>query len=258
MATPGRHRLDHAAYCDAVEVEVARFVDVSNGLDPAAPVPTCPDWSAVDLMQHVGTVHRWAGSMVKVLAPKRHGKEQLQLDLPNAASGYPAWLEAGGRLVVEALRKQDPDASMWSWGPDQHVRFWSRRMLHETSVHRADAGFTAGVEPEIARDVAVDGVDEFLENLPSAKFSPRVTELRGAGERIVLRSTDADVAWTITLEAERFAWEHADDGGDVTVEGRASDLVLFVYGRRDPADESRFAVAGDQGILSFWRERSSL
>jgi hypothetical protein len=25
---------------------------------------------------------------------------------------------------------------MWAWGPDKHARFWSRRMLHETAVHR--------------------------------------------------------------------------------------------------------------------------
>ena len=28
---------------------------------------------------------------------------------------------------------------MWAWGPDKHARFWPRRLLHETAVHRGDA-----------------------------------------------------------------------------------------------------------------------
>ena len=259
MASTGCHRLDQATYCDAVEAEAKRFVEAVRGLEPETRVPTCPEWSAADLMQHLGTVHRWAGGMVKVLAPKRHSRDDMELDLPADPSGLPDWLEDGGRLVVGALRTQDPDASMWSWGSDQHARFWSRRMLHETAIHRADAEFTAGTQPEIARDVAVDGIDEFLENLPHAsRFAHRAAELRGSGERLLYRAPDANVAWTITLGPDGFGWTHDDRGGDVTVEGPASDLVLLVYGRLDPADPSRFAVSGDEQILAFWRERSSI
>ena len=259
MPTASCHRFDHAAYCDEVAAEAERFVEAVRGLDPAARVPTCPEWSAADLMEHTGTVHRWAGTQVAVLTEKRIPSDQMELGVPADPAGFPDWLSEGGRFVVDALRKQDPDAPMWAWGSDRYVRFWSRRMLHETAVHRADAEFTAGLKPKIAREVAVDGIDEFLDNLPHARrFAPRVTEILGTGERLCFRATDAGVAWTITLEHERFAWDHAGAGADVTVQGSASDLALLVYGRLDPGDGSRFTVEGDQALLDFWRERSSI
>ena len=222
-------------------------------------VPTCPEWTAADLVQHLGTVHRWAAGQVKVLTPKRISSAQMDLQEPADDAGRPAWLEAGAALLVDVLRAADPDAEMWAWGPDRHVRFWPRRQLHETAVHRTDAEFTLGREPEIDRAVAIDGVDEFLDNLPAAaRWAPRVAELVGDGERLALRCTDADVAWTIRLSPEGFGWDHADDGADATVEGTASDLVLFAYGRRSTEDTGRFKVSGDAALVGFWRERSSI
>jgi uncharacterized protein (TIGR03083 family) len=255
----GSARFDHAAYCDAVAVEAARFVDAVRGLDPESRVPTCPEWSAADLMRHTGTVHRWAGNQVAVLTPERISSDDMDLAIPSDASGLPDWLAEGGRFVVDALRAKDPDAEMWAWGADQHVRFWSRRMLHETAVHRADAEFTAGIDPHIEPDVAVDGIDEFLENLAMARrWNARVDELLGNGERLTFRATDRDEAWTITLEPNTFTWDHAGAAAEAGVEAVASDLVLFVYGRLDPADQARFKVDGNQALLAFWRERSSL
>ncbi|MGH2792953.1 MAG: maleylpyruvate isomerase family mycothiol-dependent enzyme [Actinomycetota bacterium] len=255
----GSPLFDHAAYCDAVAVEAERFVDAVRGIDPEARVPTCPEWSAADLMRHLGTVHRWAGNQVAVLTPKRIPSDEMDLAIPAEPSGFPDWLAEGGRFVVDTLRASDPNVAMWAWGADQHVRFWSRRMLHETAVHRADAEFTAGSDPHIAREVAVDGIDEFLENLPMAsRWNARVGELLGSGERLAFRATDHDAAWTITLEPNTFIWDHDGKTADVTVEGTASDLALFVYGRVDPADHARFTVEGDRALLAFWRERSSL
>jgi hypothetical protein len=40
--------------CQIVEREVARFVEVTDGVDPATPVPTCGDWTIADLLRHAG------------------------------------------------------------------------------------------------------------------------------------------------------------------------------------------------------------
>jgi hypothetical protein len=48
--------------------------------------------------------------------------------------------------------------------------------------------------------VAVDGIDEFLDNLPyAATFAPGVQHLRGTGQRMRLSCSDREVFWTITL-----------------------------------------------------------
>jgi len=42
MREPGCRRWEYGDYCDAVEIEVARFVDMVRGVDPTVAVPSCP------------------------------------------------------------------------------------------------------------------------------------------------------------------------------------------------------------------------
>src|SRR5206468_2913885 len=117
------------------------------------------------------------------------------------------WFADGGRALVDTLRAADPDAPMWSWGADQHARFWSRRMLHETTVHGVDASLAVAARPAVDAAVAVDGIAELLENLPSAAyFRPEVAQLKGSGESIHLHATDADGEFVIHLGADGFTW----------------------------------------------------
>jgi uncharacterized protein (TIGR03083 family) len=252
------HQRSHLAYCDRIPAIVHRFAEVAGELDPAARVPTTPDWSVADLARHIGGIHRWATSMVSVLSSERISASKLNLDIPEDASALPAWVLAGAEPLVAALRSADPDAPMWAWGSDKHARFWSRRMIHETTVHRADAEFAAAYDPKIEPAIAVDGIDEFLDNLPhAAYFAPHVKDLRGAGERIILRADDADVVWTIKLAPDGFSWDHSDEGATVTLEAATADLYLLSWGRRKPEDLSRYRVTGDGELLDFWLERSS-
>jgi uncharacterized protein (TIGR03083 family) len=249
---------NHERYCDAVDGEIARFAAVVRGADPSAPVPTCPDWTIAELVRHAGAVHRWAGQMVASQAQQRLDRSQLVLDLPADEHDLPDWLAAGAGPLVGALRAADPDAAMWSWGADQHARFWARRMLHETTVHRADAELAVGHDPAVDVEVAVDGVEELLENLPSAAyFRPNVAELRGDGQTLHFGCTDVDVDWAITLGPDGFTWRRGDGATDVSVRGAAADLLLLAFGRRGP-DDSRFDLSGDEKVLRHWLEHSAL
>jgi len=251
--------MDHLAYCDLLGPEIARFVELTSGADPATPVPTCPEWTLADLVAHTGRVHRWAGYMVSQLSTRRARGSEYDHALPDDRRAYPEWLAAGAEPLVKTLRAADPAAPMWAWGADQHVRFWSRRMVHETTVHRADAEFALGRTPEVEPAVAVDGVDEFLENLPdAAAFAPGVADLRGNGETIHLHATDVDGEWVIRLDPDSFGWDHGHGKGDVAVRGTAADLLLFAYGRRRASDADRFEVFGDRDLLDRWVRSSAI
>lgn len=218
---------------------------------------------AAKLLEHTGTVHRWAARMVRDRAPERLDPRALDLGLPEDSRGYADWLGAGAALLLDALDGTDPDAPMWAWGADQHARFWARRMLHETTIHRVDVQLALGVEPTVEAATAADGIDELLENLPTAGyFRPRVAELRGAGESIALRSTDRDEHWLVTLGPEGFTWERGgvdSDVGPVTVAVSATteSLLLLLYTRRPPGDE-RVRVTGSEPVLAHWLECSVL
>ena len=250
--------MEHLEYCDALAAEVGRFAAAVRGADPSAPVPTCPDWDLAALITHAGTIHRWVTAMVRDRAPTRLDSRTLDLGLPDAPEEYPGWLAAGGDPLVAALREAGPDEPMWAWGADQHVRFWSRRMLLETTVHRADGELALGARPQIDAGVAVDGVNELLDNLPrAAYFAPNVSDLTGSGESLHLHATDAEGEWMIVLGPEGFTWTRGHGKASVAVRGDAASLLLMAYGRRSPDDDG-LECFGERPILDRWLANSAL
>ena len=233
------------------------MADMVRGVDLTVDVPTCPGWSIADLVEHTGIIHRWAAEMVRQLSAERLDRERMDVPVP-PPEARADWLADGAGEVVAAFRAADPDAPMWAWGADQHARFWPRRMLHETTVHRADAELALGREPVIEPAVAVDGVDEFLENLPyAARFRPHVRELKGSGQSLHFHCTDADGEWTIRLSSDGFSCSRDHATGTVAVRGSAADLLLLLYGRR-AVDDGRFECFGDEALLGWWLEHSAL
>lgn len=250
--------MQHTEYVDHLVAELGALVATVESADLTTPVPTCGSWDLAKLLKHVGTVHRWSMVMVHRLAQERVDPRTLMLGVPEDAAQYPAWIAEGGEKLVSILRDADPDAPMFAWGVDQHVRFWSRRMLHETVVHHADARLALGLPVAFDPTVALDAVDEFLENLPKAAgFNPLIRELAGTGETIHLHATDADGEWMITRGADGFTWAHGHGKGDVAVRGPITDLALLVYARRSPADPC-FELFGDTALVDHWLAHSAL
>lgn len=246
--------------CELVEQEIGRLADVTDGVDPATPVPTCEGWTIADLLQHTGEVFRWAATMVRESSPKRMRREQIEWGLPADPAAYPAWIRAGAPFVLEQFRAADPATPMWAWGWPKTAGFWPRRMVHEIGVHRADAELALGSTPEFDPSVAADGIEELLDNLPhAAYFAPNVDLLRGDGEVLALGAPGA--AWRITFLPDQFDWRPGDGADDeaapdasATVIGpTAGDLLLALYGR--PA---ALEVTGDESLWDRWRANSAI
>ena len=56
--TPDRTAVD--PYAAVLLAENDRLATLLTTADPATPVPTCPGWSLLQLLRHVGRGHRWA------------------------------------------------------------------------------------------------------------------------------------------------------------------------------------------------------
>jgi uncharacterized protein (TIGR03083 family) len=251
--------MEHLEACDHLSPLVAAYADAIRGVDTATPVPSCPGWDIRKLTRHLGTTQRWAAEMVRTRATERLDPRSLDLGLPTDDAGYPDWIVAGGEALVATLRDADPDDGMWAWGKDQHVRFWSRRLVHECVVHTADATLATGAPFTIAPALAVDAIDELLDNIPTAGyFAPNVANLRGGGESIHLHCTDVEGEWMILLGPDGYSWEHAHGKGTVAVRGTAADLELLLYGRLSADDEKRFTRFGDTALLDRWLADSAL
>ena len=63
-----------------------------------------------------------------------------------------------------------------------------------------------------------------------------------------LHRTDGDGEWLLSSQDDRLVVSHEHARGDAAARGSASDLVLLVWGRRQPTLE----VFGDEAVLDAW------
>ncbi|GAA3602089.1 maleylpyruvate isomerase family mycothiol-dependent enzyme [Nonomuraea rosea] len=240
---------DAKAMISRIETETARLAALADDL--SIPVPTCPGWTLAELITHVGRTHRWTVHVLRGRVQERIWSRQVPSDLPEGRSGDADWLMAGAAELLDTLRTTDPELAVWTWGPDKRASWWPRRMLFELVIHRADAELALGIDPVIPAEVAIDGVEEFLHNLPHASWVTRpLAELGVEGATIHLHANDADGEWTITQgPAGTISWAPGHAKGDAAVQGTASDLLLLLYGRRSP---DTLTVYGDRDLLTRW------
>ncbi|MCX5157661.1 maleylpyruvate isomerase family mycothiol-dependent enzyme [Streptomyces sp. NPDC054949] len=252
--------MNPAQHTAAVATEAAAFVATVTAADLSTPVPTCPGWTLGDLTRHVGSVHRWFAELLRRRVQQPPTSREVDLRLPEHPDALPDWLAASAAEAAEVFAATDLDAPMWAWGVDQHARFWVRRMLFETLVHRVDAELALGLSPHVDHAPAVDGIDEFLTNLPfAAPFAPLTARLRAPDRTLRFSCTDGDGDWLVRLRPDGFALlaDHAEPrAADATVRGSAADLLLLLYGRLDHRGDA-FQLLGDADLTAHWFAHSA-
>lgn len=241
--------MEKARCIAALRVDSAALAEAARlGLD--APVPSCPGWSVADLVQHTGRVHRSATRRVRDLETERHPASDIPLP---AHPELVAWFEDGAEALGQVLEAAQPDASVWNWsvGPNL-ASFWWRRMAQETAVHRWDAESAHARQQPIAADVAVDGVDEFLDVFLPTDFAE--TPPADLGGTVRLQCTDRPASWLVTVSggvllARRDQQPTAADRPLATVSAAASDLLLLLWRRVEPSAPG-LETTGDAELLA--------
>lgn len=241
------HRDEHLAQ---LRRDGHRMADLASG-DLQARVPTCPDWTLAELLEHTGFVHRWQTTVVRDDpdgfpdgSTWRHG--------PDAGESVGLWFRRGVDEAVAVMSSVDPTEPRWTWAGPATAGWYPRRIAQETLVHRVDAELAAG-EPHDPVDpvMAVDGVDEVCDVfLPASAGQP----IGGNGETLHLHATDAEGEWLLTMHADRVDVDRGHAKGDAAIRGRAADLLLLVWGR-DPLGEVE--TFGDASVVARFREAAS-
>lgn len=239
--------MDHLSYLKVVTAEAAVLASVARAAGATASTPATPEWNVAKLVKHTGTTHRWVMGIAETREFVNPG--DLDLGLPDDVDAYPEWFEAGATRLVETLAALDPATEMWSWAGDDRAGFWSRRMAHETTMHRWDAQSAIGAQDPISVALAVDGIDERLDTLtPSMNFNPAGADaLSGNGESVHLHATDAEGEWLLRFTPGGLVCTREHAKGDLAVRGPANDLLLYLVGRRDL---DGFEVFGDVDVLT--------
>lgn len=249
--TPGC--FDGAMSIDAVahiREETERSVAALTSVDPEQSVPTCPDWTADDLLWHLAEVHEfWAA----ILESGATDEEQV-MAIEEGKDARPAErdaLLARRASATEALLSQlvarADDESAWFWySAVQGVGITRRMQTHEATIHRVDAELTAGrsVTP-IPRQIAADGLAHVLEVMWPAGFEwiPDWAETRPVA--VVEIAPEGGTARM--LEISRWSGTRPRDGkefdapvGRLLAEGQA------------PGDLPRARAAGTAQALDLW------
>lgn len=250
MATQGNKEQWLAALRADGPAMRAAFEEAATGeAGLATDVPSCPDWTVLDLVHHVTTVYHRIRSHVSRGVTSRAETPPPE-DLPAGAAAIQWWTDEYDALV-SLLDSLDPELPAWNWAPQAKVAaFWHRRMAHETAVHRWDAQMAIGQAEPIETMLAVDGVAEVLDTWLPAGRRRGPTDRTGV---VQLVATDAEQEWFLRLRDAGVAlldtatWlDHDDHHTRVMARGTASDLVLALFGRV-PFDV--LEVSGDASLL---------
>jgi uncharacterized protein (TIGR03083 family) len=225
----------------------ARLLLAAARSAPRAPVPTCPGWTARDVVDHTGEVY------AHKVAAMRLGRRPQEGDWPWAPdddSVFGWFSERLAELVAE-LDTRDPAASSWTWFPgDQTVGFWLRRMAHETAIHRVDAQLAAAV-PLTPHDprLAADGVDELLGTFLPPDSDDLASGAFDDGRPGTVGVEAGDRRWLLELPdgGSRVAAMDGPADADARVAGSASDVYRALWNR--PTDE-QVRREGDPQVLA--------
>ncbi|MFC5834042.1 maleylpyruvate isomerase family mycothiol-dependent enzyme [Nonomuraea insulae] len=231
--------MDFPRYLELLDRDCARLREAAVR-DLAAAVPSCPGWTAADLLLHVSAVFLHKAETMRLGAWPRPWPPEPE---PSEPAAY--FDRCLGVLHREfASRKPGETALTW-YEPDQTVGFWVRRMALETVVHRVDAELAAG-EPIMAipDDLALDGIDEVLVTFLAYATSKWPEDF---GENLT-----GAAGWSVSIIAGEGRWlvrpaapgvEIVAGGeagqGEASVSGEPQDVLLWLWGR------------GDGGSLSF-------
>jgi uncharacterized protein (TIGR03083 family) len=228
--------LDYLAHLRA---DSARFAEVLAATDPAARVPSCPDWSAADLLWHLGEVQHFWGSIVRDRLTDPHLYEE-----PTRPDGYGAladFFASSSRLLIDALADTTDDVAIWTWLESEHsVGFARRRQAHEALIHRLDAELTAGTVTDLDADLATDGVLEAVEWMfGGAPGWATTTGSDGPVGR--LTTTDTGASWLV--QVGRWSGTSPNSGKTYTDESMLSIV---------DAGEPTFEITGTARDMDAW------
>ena len=257
-------------YGQALVDQTAQLAETARHAPVDAPVPTCPEWTLSQLVEHVGQTQHWVASIVEKRVSDPSQLPTSVAALPADQGAWGSWLAEGASQLAAACVDAGADAPVWNPAGDARsgTRFWLPRALAETIIHRADAAATAGVAYHLDAELAAGAITDHLAMMTSPGWAAQRPDsagaLRGSGQTLHLHASDEPSLgeageWLIERGAEGATWQHGHGDADVTVRGPATSLLLVLTRRRSISaglDDS-LQASGDLDLLAHWIENTA-
>ena len=245
-----------ASFIPSIESDAAVMISIASTTPLDRPVPSCPGWTIEDLIVHTGIVHRH-----KTIILADDWREESPPQPPGPGDqDIVEWFADGVVAMIDTMRSIDLAQPRWTWCSHDHAATgWVRRMAHETAIHTADAILAAGEVPMLDSALAIDGVDEILDEMMVGAPSwgelapqPGVIELRTGSRTWTLgRATvsgTSPASGTTFTDLPALRW--ADEAPDVRVASDPSTLDLWLWGRGELGSDD---VVGDRDMVDHVR-----
>jgi uncharacterized protein (TIGR03083 family) len=237
---------------ECLQADYTRLREVAAGADLTAKVPTCPEWTVADLVDHVAMVYL---HKVQCMRLGHHPQPWPPTDVDH--SDPVALLDRAYTALAAEFAARSPDAPAFTWyEPDQTVGFWIRRMAQESVIHRVDAEFGAGVPiAAIPDDLARDGIDEVLVafvEYGSRAWAEDYEPILATADGRAIRLETTGASWLVRPTPTAVEVRTADDGeaGDAVVRAEPVDLLLWLWNR---AGDDVVATTGDPDVVAYFR-----
>lgn len=234
--------LDHIAH---VRRESERFRECLAVADPAARVPSCPEWTAADLLWHLAEVQLFWSVIVRDRLSSPERSEASKPERPEKHADLIALHERAAQDLVDALESTPHETAVWTWADNKTAGFVRRRQAHEALVHRRDAELTVGDVTPFDAALAADGVDEVLSTMFGGH--PDWATYTAGGRSGELRCDDTADRWVVQLGS--WSGVSPNSGTEYTDE---PGLTV----RRIPIDalvpDVEFAITGVASDLDAW------
>ena len=249
-------------FMDAIATESERFIAAIEQTEPADRVPTCPEWTADDLLWHLTEVHGYWAGVLHRNAQTEAEAEEVEANAPERAEDREQIIElfnANTAALIGELEQRSDAEPAWFWLESAKTVGSTRRMqAHETTMHRVDAELAAGLESVgVDPDLAADGIAHAFDvmwawwgTLPGFVF----VEVGGPVELV---ASDLGRSWL----AQPGRWQgtgqsgkHYDQSGAVLrpagepvahYTGTVEQLYRWLWGRGPEPDASGDAVSLD-------------
>lgn len=229
--TSGSLRIDHGRMLEMIALEGQLLLEATRSGRPELPTPGASGRTLAGTVRHLDHVCRDALGWLR--SEESPGIRRQPADGEGLCESCER-LATGLAVLLAELGTRDPRAPCATWWPRDHtVGFWTRRVLHETTVHRVDAQSAVGMMADaIETDVAVDGADEALQ----LWFQHRLTVLgvTGSGRYSVgLTVNGADWCADAGPDGVRVRSSARGERGhtDAWISGDPSAVYLWLWGR---------------------------
>ena len=203
----------------------------------AEPVPTCPGWTVLDVVNHLSLGLGLAYPVAMSKAPET--ADEVAFDGVRWPAAIPGLRDAVAgfsenmRGCLQTFRQTDPDTPCWTYAGPGAASFWFRRAAIETAMHRMDVEDAIGgsdpLLPERAADAVIEAADFAL---------PLAAEWSSRPEGTLSVSTP-QLAEPVAV---------GDGPPTATVSGPTESVLRALWGR----DDGEVSISGDREVARAW------